>query len=122
MSEQKNFLVVDDDEIFLFTANYVLKRSFPDVNIVTSKNGEEALVKLAALTPDALFVDLNMPVMNGWELLEEISLKYPQLSFPIMIVTSSIDPLDKQKAAAHILKPRFVEKPLSEIKISALNL
>lgn len=122
MSEQKSFLVVDDDEIFLFTANYVLKRSFPEVNIVTSKNGEEALAKLDGLTPDALFVDLNMPVMNGWELLEQISLKFPNLSYPVMIVTSSIDPLDKQKAAAHKLKPRFVEKPLSEMKISGLNL
>ena len=122
MSAKKNFLVVDDDEIFLFTATYVLKRSFPDVNIITSRNGEEALGKLEESTPDALFVDLNMPVMNGWELLELINEKYPNPSFAVMIVTSSIDPLDKQKAAAHALKPRFVEKPLSETKVSDLNL
>lgn len=122
MSEKKCFLVVDDDEIFLFTATYVLKRSFPGVEIITCRNGEEAINKLEGLVPDAVFVDLNMPIMNGWELLEQINIKHPNPAFAVMIVTSSIDPLDKQKAAAHELKPRFVEKPLSESKVAALNL
>jgi CheY-like chemotaxis protein len=122
MSETKDFLVVDDDEIFLFTATYVLKRSFPGYNMVTSRNGEDALARLQELKPRALFVDLNMPIMDGWELLDRIGLQADLPSYPVVIVTSSIDPSDKKRAANHPLKPQFVEKPLSEEKIQNLNL
>lgn len=122
MSEKKNFLVVDDDEIFLFTATYVLSRSFPGFKMVTSRNGEDALHRLEEMNPGALFVDLNMPIMDGWELLDKIGLQGKSPDFPVVIVTSSIDPSDKQRAANHPLKPQFVEKPLSEEKILNLNL
>jgi CheY-like chemotaxis protein len=122
MSEQKKFLVVDDDEIFLFTAKYVLKKLFPDVEIVTSRNGEEAIEQLKSETPHALFLDLNMPVMDGWEVLEQLTTFSPPVSFPIIIVTSSIDPSDKDRANAHSFKPAFIEKPLSEENVKALNL
>jgi len=122
MSEMKEFLVVDDDEIFLFTATYVLKRSFPGFNMITSRNGEDALNRLQELKPSALFVDLNMPIMDGWELLDRIGSQVNLPNYPVVIVTSSIDPSDKQRAANHPLKPQFVEKPLSEEKIHNLNL
>lgn len=122
MSNVRDFLIVDDDEIFLFTATYVLNKAYPGINIITSRNGEEALAKLQEVSPSALFVDLNMPIMDGWELLERLGKKFDTPPFPIVIVTSSIDPSDKQKAARHHLKPTFVEKPLSEEKVRELNI
>ncbi|MCP4457800.1 MAG: response regulator [Cytophagales bacterium] len=114
MSKKKKFLVVDDDEIFLFTANYVLSKLFPDMEIITRKNGKEALAQLKNESPDAMFIDLNMPVMDGWEVLENLSTSNDKSPFPIIIVTSSIDPSDIEKANRHPFKPDFVEKPLSE--------
>ena len=122
MSKKKKFLVVDDDEIFLFTANYVLKKLFPDVEILTSRNGEEAMEQLKKEVPQALFLDLNMPIMDGWEVLEMLSANNEQSPFPIIIVTSSIDPSDKERASAHPFRPDFVEKPLSEDNVKSLNL
>ena len=122
MSEKKKFLVVDDDEIFLFTANYVLRKLFPDMDIITSSNGEEALELLKKEEPKAMFLDLNMPVMNGWEVLENLRKTNKTAPFPIIIVTSSIDPSDKEKANEHPFKPDFVEKPLSVENVNALKL
>ena len=121
MDNKKKLLVVDDDEIFLFTANYVLKKLFPDMEIVTSKNGEEALEQLKNETPQAMFLDLNMPIMDGWEVLDNLSASNESSPFPIIIVTSSIDPADKEKANRHPFKPGFVEKPLSEENINSLK-
>ena len=122
MYKKKKFLVVDDDEIFLFTANYVLRKLFPDMDIITSSNGEEALNLIKEEEPNAMFLDLNMPVMNGWEVLEALGRKNEEAPFPIIIVTSSIDPYDKEKASEHPFKPTFVEKPLSTESINQLKL
>lgn len=122
MDKKKKFLVVDDDEIFLFTANYVLKKLFPDMEIITSKNGEEALEQLKNEAPQAMFLDLNMPIMDGWEVLDSLSADSEKAPFPIIIVTSSIDPSDKEKANRHPFKPNFVEKPLSEESLHSLKL
>lgn len=122
MNNEKRFLIVDDDEIFLFTASYALKKSFPNVNIETAKNGKEGLEKLQLQKPDALFLDINMPVMNGWELLDELTHEEPPVDYPVLMVSSSIDPADKQKALEHQFKPRFIEKPLSEEKVKELEL
>ena len=122
MDQQHNFLVIDDDDVFLFTASYAIKQSYPGVKITTSNNGEEALEKIKAFDPTAIFVDLNMPIMNGWEFLDELSKNEKWFEVPIVIVTSSIDLEDKSRATEHPLKPRFVEKPLSADKIRKLEL
>lgn len=123
MREQRKLLVVDDDEIFLFTAGYALNRAFPGIAIITSRNGEDALERLSEIKPEVLFVDLNMPLMDGWELLEELEEKHKGVTpYPIVIVTSSIDPNDKKRAEESKLHPQFVEKPLTEDKIKELGL
>jgi len=122
MNNQQKFLVVDDDEIFLFTAKYVLQKLHPEIEIVTARNGEEALEQIKTEAPRALFLDLNMPVMDGWEVLENLKKANDQSPFPIIIVTSSIDPSDKERAEAHPFEPGFVEKPLSEGSVKSLNL
>jgi len=122
MPEDKKILIVDDDEIFLFTAGYALNRAFPGISIVTSRNGEDALERLADGHPQMMFMDLNMPLMSGWELLDAMIEKYSDKPFPIVIVTSSIDPSDRKRASTHSLQPVFVEKPLTEEKITELGL
>lgn len=122
MPHDRRLLIVDDDEIFLFTAGYALNRAFPGIQIVTSRNGEDALDRLRDGHPEVLFVDLNMPLMNGWELLDALSEKFDTLPFPVFIVTSSIDPGDKTRAEEHPLHPGFLEKPLTEEKLKSLEL
>ncbi len=122
MSDQNKILVIDDDDIFLYTASFAINQANPNVSIITSNNGEDALTKAESFNPKAIFVDLNMPIMSGWEFLDELAKKDKWYSVPIVIVTSSIDWDDKQRAKNHPLKPSFVEKPLSADKIRQLDI
>ena len=115
--------LVDDDKIFMLTAQFSLKRVFPDAEIQSFKNPEEALAVLKEQQPDLMLLDLNMPVMSGWTFLEELSksLGITAVNFPIYIVSSSIDPDDSQRARTNPLVKGFIEKPLDVGKVREIS-
>jgi CheY-like chemotaxis protein len=118
----KKIFVIDDDEIFLIIATANLRQSCGDVEIITASNGEEALKVISESQPCIVLLDINMPVMNGWEFLEAVT-QSPQTNlFQIFITTSSVDPNDKKKASDHPLVSGYIEKPLSSEKIKALQI
>jgi CheY-like chemotaxis protein len=63
-------LLVDDDADFCSMVSDVL--SAEGCQVACAENGVKALEILAVLTPDLILVDLSMPVMNGWELLQKL--------------------------------------------------
>ena len=88
------------------------------IRIITAANGVEALEKLKAgisPPPDYIFIDLNMPLMNGVQCLQEIK-KLPEVSaIPVIIYSTSINPVDQKKcmqsgAYSCIAKPNSVEE------------
>lgn len=117
MNEKKNILLVDDDVIYLFIAQKTINKLFPNAVITVCKNGQEALSKLDFLSPDVMFLDINMPVLNGWELLEKLKGEYIENRYPIYIVSSSIDENDRRRAASHKFVKGYLEKPISESKL-----
>jgi len=120
MISRKNVLLVDDDSIFNFLNEKVISRLNVAENITTAHNGQEALDVLARSTqsPDVIFLDLNMPVMDGFEFIEA----YQQLRLPneqrpvIIVVTSSADPRDIRKVKA-LGVDHYLSKPLTEDKL-----
>lgn len=117
MINKKNIFLVDDDAIYLFIAQKTIKMKFPNAIITVCKNGQEALQKLKLLKPDVMFLDINMPILNGWGLLEKLKENNKLLSYPIFIVSSSIDEKDKNKAKSHDFVKGYIEKPISEDKL-----
>ncbi|GAB4240684.1 MAG: response regulator [Ekhidna sp.] len=111
----KKILLVDDDPIFLTLAELAIKKERTDVIISKASNGEEALEFIQKESVDIIFLDLNMPVMNGWEFLEAIDGK--PLDSKIYILTSSIDPSDRNKAEENPNVVSMLEKPLDRDKI-----
>jgi len=120
MNKIDRIFVVDDDKIFLSLAQLVLKSVFDGVDIVISKNGLEGLKKLEEKLPNLLFLDINMPVMDGWEFLSALGKKQGDLPFQIIITSSSVDPEDRQKAELHPLVKGFIEKPITKEKVMAV--
>tara|TARA_R110002020_G_scaffold121733_4_gene276675 strand:- start:268 stop:627 length:360 start_codon:yes stop_codon:yes gene_type:complete len=111
---------VDDDPI----NNLINKRLIGKVgiteNIIEFLEGEEALIKLKDIDPKQsllIFLDINMPVLNGWEFLDKYQKMHSDRSDKIVILSSSIDYQDRFKAQEYSIVSGFLEKPLTLDKI-----
>lgn len=80
---------VDDQEIFLS----VLEEVAPSIRCYTASNGQEAINKLVSseVKPDLIFLDLNMPLMNGKQFLKACMLLDECRNIPVIILTTSSD-------------------------------
>lgn len=95
--------VIDDDPILVYGIKKMLLSEFPDMTILTYPNGKQAMEAFQKALegnqslPDLLLLDLNMPIMDGWQFLEELLPLRPAKRLRIDILTSSIDPADLQR-------------------------
>lgn len=117
-SKIKKILLVDDDDIFLVLGTITIEKLFPEAEIFTVPHGEEALEFLEETELDVMFLDLNMPILDGWEVLDELA-KRERKRMAIFVVTSSIDPSDREKANNNPLVYDLIEKPLDENNIKS---
>jgi CheY-like chemotaxis protein len=113
--------LVDDDSIFQFTATRLLESSKLAQNILHFENGAEALTFLREkalqkeFLPDYLFLDINMPFVDGWMFLEDFTTLKSSLAkvISIYMVSSSIDPRDLNRAKSFSEVTDFIIKPIS---------
>jgi len=121
----KKLLIVDDDPLFRFIAKRLVSHSFPEKEIQEFENGKEACQFLRShkgeIEHAQIFLDINMPIMNGWEFLEACSIEVDKPDLDIYIITSSVDESDKVKAKSFPIVKDLVEKPLSKDFIESLK-
>ena len=123
-----NVLLVDDDSIYQFIARKTLESTGLAEKIYVCSNGEEAYHFLEAnrnnpdALPDLILLDVNMPVMNGWEFLH--AFKNIQSSavkdIPIYIVTSSVNDADINYSQQFSNVHDYIVKPLVKEKLCAI--
>ncbi|MEG2103290.1 response regulator [Flavobacterium sp. FlaQc-28] len=122
----EQILCIDDDPITLMLCKKVISRSSFSHEIITAQNGEEALLHFNTLKytnnknkvnkkPELIFLDLNMPVMSGWEFLDHfISPDYKEFnSAKVIVLSSTIDPDDLAKAKKYPIIIDFLSKPIT---------
>ncbi len=112
----KEILLVDDDAVSNFINQTIMESKFPEIPIKLFDNGYVAMQYILKNKNKKflVFLDLNMPIMSGWEFLKAIEDKMDGLDMEIHILTSSIDPRDRQNATELPLVSSFMEKPLDE--------
>lgn len=130
MSKVETCCIIDDDPIFIYGTKRIMKEIDFCEEIIIYNNGQEALEGLGKISnlgqkvPEVIFLDLNMPVMNGWEFLDEIT-KLPSNNLEktlIYIISSSVDPRDLEKVKNYKSVNNYILKPITPSDLeSVLN-
>jgi CheY-like chemotaxis protein len=127
-------ILVDDDATCVFIAQMVIKKAGITQKVYTAENGKQALEMIErscqkdyqgedACCPELILLDLNMPIMNGFEFLDALDQRWglnPQIT-KIYLLTSSTNPNDVEKAKRYAIAG-YIEKPLTLEKINSLGL
>jgi CheY-like chemotaxis protein len=128
MSRPLIIFIVDDDEIYKYTMTKTIERQKIAKKILTFSDGEEAInfmidnVGNSIDLPDIIFLDINMPIMDGFQFMEEYVLLKPRIGKKIVIymVTSSVDPIDIDRAKKISEISNYIVKPIKADKLSEI--
>jgi len=114
----KKILIVDDEPDLLRVATFRLKKF--GYEVLTARDGQEALDLLQKDTPDLIFLDLKLPVMSGYEVCRQIKSDNNLKNTPVVLFTASSDRIaEKAKeigADDYMTKPFGPEDLLEKIK------
>lgn len=107
--------LIDDDHVTNMLNRYYLEEHFDGLSIQLFGKAKTALEDLfeSKNYPDVIFLDINMPEMNGWEFLDALLIQGKSGNhFPdIYMLSSSLDPADKLRAENNALVRGFISKP-----------
>jgi response regulator RpfG family c-di-GMP phosphodiesterase len=117
--------LIDDDEVYQFIFRRQVEISDLASRVLIFSNGQKGFdylldsLKNPRDIPNYIFLDINMPIMDGWQFLEEFSSIEDKLTkhVNIYLVTSSIDERDIEKATKFRNVKEYLVKPISENKI-----
>ena len=113
MIRTKRFLLTDDDRDDRDLFSEALASIDPSIVYHWAEHGKQALNLLESMTidlPDIIFLDINMPVMNGWELLKKLKQDSSYQHVPVIMYTTSSEARDR-KIAMDLGAHCFVTKP-----------
>lgn len=118
VDSNRPILIVDDEEVIIFTSSLILKSEGFD-NILTLKDGREVMPLLKKQEVSAILLDLYMPDISGLDLLKEITYEYPDI--PVLVATAANDietAVECMKSGAfdYLLKPIHKDRLVASIK------
>jgi len=122
-------MLVDDSHDDNFIHERAIKQQFIDIRVITKTTGQDGLTQLRSTPgidnclPDLIFLDINMPGMNGWEFLEEynhLEKSMQSRAIIIMLSTSKVTE-DIIRAKEWPFVSDFITKPLTREKINGID-
>lgn len=111
--------IIDDDPIVLAMGQKLIKTHQAFSDVITAQNGEQAISLIREIQekqqkqPKLILLDLNMPVMDGWEFLDCLKEYRDIVDIDIYIFTSSINPADIERSKTYANVKGYISKPLT---------
>lgn len=123
MANYKRCVLIDDSKADLFIAKLIIQKCNLDSEIVELNNGEEAMNWFLAnqdIQDTLVLLDINMPVMNGFELLDSIKNIKFHPSVDVYLLSSSTHPEDQKRGQEYDLVKSYIVKPIKRETIMEL--
>jgi two-component system OmpR family response regulator len=114
--EKTKVLIVDDESGILKMVELALRPL--DLEVHTAQNGREALEKVRMINPGLVITDINMPVMDGYDLIKELRSKVSTMFIPIVILSSRDTVEDKLKGFTYGTDD-YITKPFDYTELQA---
>lgn len=119
----RKILLADDDEDDMMIFAGALKEADPSIDCATAANGKEVIERLeeAKKLPDIIFLDINMPLVNGFECLAELKKRKHVAEIPVVILStasnsSAFETAHALGADAFLIKPPTHKELVSKLK------
>ena len=110
----KGVLLVEDDNVIRESLREVLVEE--GYTVATAQHGKEALLRLTELRPCVILLDLMMPVMDGWQVLEHLQQDSALASIPVVVVSASREPRPLSGAVCIMRKPINLPALLEQVE------
>lgn len=124
-SGYKTCLLIDDNYIDNFVTRRILESSNFAENIIVQQSATDAIdaIREGSIKPDVIFLDLRMPLMNGFEFLQEYDKLKEQdkTAAKIFMLSSSLDPVDVKRSGQNKYITQFIHKPLTQKILEELS-
>lgn len=126
LDHKLNLLVIDDDDINIFIIKKIVEKTGFDIEMVARNNGQQALdylnetIAQNKALPRLVLIDINMPVMNGWEFIEAYDSLGIEQKVDMYILSSSVYENDIEKTKSYKAVKGFISKPLSMERLTEL--
>ncbi len=128
MKKIETACIIDDDPIFIYGTKRLMTEIEFCETILVFENGQDAIDGLQNIMassdklPSVIFLDLNMPIMNGWEFLEHFEkiTNDNRKKTAIYIISSSVDPRDLERIKNYQVVNSYILKPISKDDLNSV--
>ncbi|MDP5062096.1 MAG: response regulator [Maribacter sp.] len=128
MNTKPNILLVDDDELYLYLMEKTIHQISKELVVTTFTDGEQAVEYISKCTeeqvelPEVIFLDINMPFLDGWGFLNEFKKLKPKIinNINIYMVSSSMRESDVKRASNFEELTGYVVKPVNKDQLAEI--